>query len=739
LSIDGVTSLLHIVASRHLAYTKAMAAKIDVVDREELLKRAEALYPDARDEIVRAAELATTAHKEQQRASGEPFITHPLEVAAILMDLRLDAPAIISGLLHDVAEDTSVTIEDLRRDFGDTIAKLVDGVSKLRLVKRKSRIEREDLGEEQAENLRKMFLAMVEDIRVIIIKLADRLHNMRTLQYLPPETQRRIAQETLDVFAPLANRLGIWQLKWQLEDLAFRYLESERYYGIAKLLAERRVERAEYLERVISVLKNRLDREQVEAHITGRPKHIYSIYTKMQAKGRDFDQIYDVRGVRIIVKEVRECYHVLGIVHSLWRPIPGEFDDYIAMPKDNFYQSLHTAVVCLDGRPLEVQIRTEEMHQVAEYGIAAHWRYKEGGKRDDLEAKVAWLRRATDWREEVEDARQFVDSMRSDVFTEQIYVFTPKGDIVDLPKGATSVDFAYLIHSEIGHRCRGAKVDGRLIPLDYQLRTGEQVEILTAKQGGPSRDWLNPHLNYVATQHARQKIRQWFRRQQREENISAGRDILDREMHRLGFDQESHAEIAALFNYSKVEDFMAAVGYGDISPAQIANKIDDATSKGEELKLKAIPEATLSDIQVAGVGDLLTRMANCCKPVPGDPIIGYTTRGKGITVHRTDCSNVANLTDTERLIAVNWGRAQEAYPVVIRIEAFDRSGLLRDIAAAVADLGISMSSVNVSTNKDQTATIVATMGIKSISQLSSLLNKLQSVRDVLDARREAPG
>jgi GTP pyrophosphokinase len=716
-----------------------MAAKIDVVDREELLKRAEALYPDARDEIVRAAELATTAHKEQQRASGEPFITHPLEVAAILMDLRLDAPAIISGLLHDVAEDTSVTIEDLRRDFGDTIAKLVDGVSKLRLVKRKSRIEREDLGEEQAENLRKMFLAMVEDIRVIIIKLADRLHNMRTLQYLPPETQRRIAQETLDVFAPLANRLGIWQLKWQLEDLAFRYLESERYYGIAKLLAERRVERAEYLDRVISVLKNRLDREQVEAHITGRPKHIYSIYTKMQAKGRDFDQIYDVRGVRIIVKEVRECYHVLGIVHSLWRPIPGEFDDYIAMPKDNFYQSLHTAVVCLDGRPLEVQIRTEEMHQVAEYGIAAHWRYKEGGKRDDLEAKVAWLRRATDWREEVEDARQFVDSMRSDVFTEQIYVFTPKGDIVDLPKEATPVDFAYLIHSEIGHRCRGAKVDGRLIPLDYQLRTGEQVEILTAKQGGPSRDWLNPHLNYVATQHARQKIRQWFRRQQREENIAAGRDILDREMHRLGFDQESYAEIAALFNYSKVEDFMAAVGYGDISPAQIANKIDDATSKGEELKLKAIPEATLSDIQVAGVGDLLTRMANCCKPVPGDPIIGYTTRGKGITVHRTDCSNVANLTDTERLIAVNWGRAQEVYPVVIRIEAFDRSGLLRDIAAAVADLGISMSSVNVSTNKDQTATIVATMGIKSISQLSSLLNKLQSVRDVLDAHREAPG
>lgn len=716
-----------------------MATQIDVVDREELLKRAEVLYPEARDEIVRAIDLATAAHREQQRASGEPFVVHPLEVAAILMDLHMDAPTIIASLLHDVVEDTDVTIEDVRREFGDTVAKLVDGVSKLQRARRKSKVEREDLGEEQAENLRKMFLAMVEDIRVIIIKLADRLHNMRTLHYLPPETQRRIARETLDIFAPLANRLGIWQLKWQLEDLAFRYLEPEKYYEIARLLAERRAERAAYLERVISILKDRLNREGINAHITGRPKHIYSIYSKMQAKGRDFDQIYDVRGVRIIVKEVRECYHVLGIVHSLWRPIPGEFDDYIAMPKDNLYQSLHTAVVCLDGKPLEVQIRTEEMHQVAEYGIAAHWRYKEGIKRDDLEAKVAWLRRATDWREEIQDARQFVDSMRSDVFTERIYVFTPKGDIVELPKGATPVDFAYLIHSEIGHRCRGAKVDGRLVPLDYQLRTGEQVEILTAKQGGPSRDWLNPHLNYVATQHARQKIRQWFRRQQREESIAAGREILDREMRRLGFDQESYAEIATLFKYSKVEDFLAAVGYGDISPAQIANKIDDARSKGKELKLKAIPEAAVSGVQVAGVGDLLTRIANCCKPVPGDPIIGYITRGKGITVHRADCSNVAHLTDTERLITVSWGRAQEVYPVVIRIEAFDRSGLLRDIAAAVADLGINMSSVNVSTNKDQTATIVATMGIKSISQLSALLNKLQSVRDVLDARRETPG
>jgi len=642
--------------------------------------------------------------------------------------------------LHDTVEDTHVTVDELRREFGDTIAKLVDGVSKLKRAKRKSRVDQGDLGEEQAETLRKMFLAMVDDIRVVIIKLADRLHNMRTLQFLPSEKQERIARETLEVYAPLANRLGIWQLKWQLEDLSFRFLEPEQYREIAQLLAERRAERAAYLERVISIIKRRLESEGITARVMGRPKHLYSIYRKMDMKDRDFDQIYDIRGVRIIVKTVTDCYHVLGIVHSLWRPIPGEFDDYIAMPKDNLYQSLHTAVVCLDGKPLEAQIRTEEMHQIAEYGIAAHWRYKEGSKRDEtLEAKINWLRQASDWKEDVDDARQFMDSLKSDVFAERVYVFTPKGDIVDLPKGSTPVDFAYHIHSEVGHRCRGAKVDGRLVALDYQINTGEQIEILTAKQGGPSRDWLNPHLNYVATQKARHKIRQWFRQQQRDANIADGRDILDRELHRLGFDQESYDEIAAMFKFDKVEDFLAAIGYGDISPTQIANKIDDAVAKSEGFKLKAIPETPMSDIQVAGVGDLLTRLGTCCKPVPGDPIVGYITRGKGVTVHRVDCSNIANLKDTERLIAVTWGNAQQTYAVAVRIEAFDRSGLLRDIASVVADLGISMSSANIATSKDHTATIVATLGIKSISQLSTLLNKLQNVRDVLDVRREQPG
>ena len=725
-----------------MLYTEPMDANPQtmIANREELFERVRALHPEAVDLLARAIDYAVQAHDSQMRVSGEPYVTHPIEVASILADLRMDMPTIVAGVLHDVVEDTDRTLDDVAAQFGDTVATLVDGVTKLRQIKRKSKVDQGELDEQQAENLRKMFLAMVDDIRVIIIKLADRLHNMRTLGYLPPEKQAATARETLEIFAPIANRLGIWQLKWQLEDLSFRYIDSERYHEIARLLAERRVERSRYLERVIDMIRARLTAEGIQARITGRPKHIYSIYTKMQEKHRDFDQIYDVRGVRIIVNTVQDCYHVLGVMHSLWRPIPGEFDDYIAMPKDNLYQSLHTAVVCLEGKPLEIQIRTEEMHQVAEYGIAAHWRYKEGSRRDkSLEEKVAWLRQATEWREDVQDAGQFVDSMKSDVFAEQVYVFTPKGEIVDLPKGATPVDFAYQIHSEIGHRCRGAKVDGRLVPLDYQLKNGEQVEILTAKQGAPSRDWLNPHLNYVATQRARQKIRQWFRRQQREQNIASGRDILDREMRRLGLNQESYGRIATLFKFSRVEDLLAAIGYGDISPDQIAHKIDDSGPGQDTLRLKAIPESAVSDIQVAGVGDLLTRLGECCKPVPGDPIVGYITRGKGITVHRVDCANIVHLQDTERLIQISWAAPQEIYPVVIRIEAFDRSGMLRDIASAVADLGINMSAVNVSTNGDHTATIVATMGVKSVAHLSALLNKLESVRDVLEVSRRAPG
>ncbi len=717
-----------------------MIGRVQVLDADTLLRQVEGLHPEALEQVRRVVAYAIEAHGDQLRASGESFMVHPLAVAGILAELHMDTPTIVAGVLHDVVEDTDIPIEEVREQFGDEVAVLVEGVSKLRKAKLKSKVEEIDLDEEQAENLRKMFLAMVDDIRVVIIKLADRLHNMRTLQYLPPKKQLRKARETLDIYTPLAERLGIWQLKWQLEDLSFRYIDPEKYREIAELLAQRRVERAEYLDRVITVIRAQLEKEGIQARLSSRPKHIFSIHKKMQEKSRDFGQIYDVHGVRIIVDEVRDCYHVLGIIHSLWRPIPGEFDDYIAMPKDNLYQSLHTAVVALDGRPLEVQIRTEEMHQVAEYGVAAHWRYKEGAKRDEtLEARVNWLRQASDWREEVEDAQQFVDSLKSDVIAERVYVFTPKGDIIDLPSGATPIDFAYEIHTEIGHRCRGAKVDGRLVSLDYQLHNGEQVEILTVKDGGPSRDWLNPQLNYVATQRARQKISHWFRRQQREQNIADGREILDREMRRLGIDQETYAEIAALFKYGSVQDFMAAVGYGEISPSQIARRIDEAADKSERLRLKAIPDTPITDIQVMGVGDLLTRMAPCCKPVPGDAIVGYTTRGKGVTVHRADCSNIVHLQDVERLIPVSWGKPQQAYPVPVVVEGFDRSGLLRDIASAVADLGLSMSSANVSSNHDATATIRITVGVRGVGQLSALLNKLQSVHDVLDARRERTG
>lgn len=716
---------------------------IELAERTELIRRIEALYTDpieqadAIAQVNRAVDYALQAHDGQTRASGEPYATHPLEVATILADLHMDLPTIVAGLLHDVVEDTPTTLEALSTEFGETVATLVDSVTKLRRVKRKSKIDTSELDEVQAENLRKLFFALVDDIRVVIIKLADRLHNMRTLQSLSLERQQRIARETLDIYAPLASRLGIWQLKWQLEDLSFRYLDPDKYHEIANLLAARRIERAAYLERVLGVLRQRVKQDGLNVRITGRPKHIYSIHRKMQAKEREFSEIYDVHGVRIIAHEVRECYHVLGIVHSLWSPIQGEFDDYIAIPKDNGYQSLHTAVIAIDGHPLEVQIRTEEMHRIAEYGIAAHWRYKEGtGPDPNLEAKIKWLRQASDWREDIEDPQQFRDSLRSDVFAERVYVFTPDGDIVDLPKGSTPVDFAYQIHSEIGHHCRGAKVDGRLVSLDYQLQTGQQVEIITAKRGGPSRDWLNPHLNYVATQRARQKIRRWFRQEQREQNITDGREILERELRRLGFEQESFAEIAALFKFAKVEDFMAAVGYGEISPAQIANKIDDATAQGPDYKLKTIPESSTSEVQVLGVGDLLTRMAPCCKPVPGDEILGYITRGKGITVHRADCPNIANLIDAERLVPVTWGRAQQEYSVSIHVEGFDRAGFLRDVAGVVADLGLSMSAANVSTNQDQTTSIRITVGVKSVSQLSTLLSKLESVRDVLDVHRE---
>ncbi len=559
---------------------------------------------------------------------------------------------------------------------------------------------------------------------------------MRTLNYLPTDKQSRIAQETLDIYAPLANRLGIWELKWQLEDLALQYLHPEAYREIAQSLAEKRQERQDYIDRVIKIVQTRLAEEGLEATVTGRSKHIFSIYRKMQDKNRSFEEIYDVRGVRILVSEIRDCYAVLGIIHSMWRPIPGEFDDYVAMPKSNLYQSLHTAVIGPEGRPLEIQIRTWQMHRVAEYGIASHWRYKEQAKRDQsLEARIEWLRKVSEWRQEVDDASEFVESLKSDVFTERVYVFTPKGDIFDLPQGATPVDFAYYIHTEVGHRCRGAKVNGRLVPLDYQLRTGEQVDILTAKRGGPSRDWLNPQQGYLRTARARQKARQWFRQQERAENVAQGREILDKELRRLGL-EKPFEEIARLFMYKNVELFLAAIGYGDISPQQIAGRLDELAVPSTLPADTVLPSPSVVGVQFKGVGDLLSRLARCCSPVPGDPIIGYITRGKGVTVHRRDCANVKNISDTERLIDVEWGVGREVYPVKVRIEAFDRAGLLRDIATIVADEGIRMTSAQASVDTDNTATITATLEIGSVQQLRNVLSRLEGIRDVLEVRRE---
>lgn len=698
------------------------------------------------DLIKRAYDLAAVAHADQERASGEPYMVHSLAVAQRLAELHLDSATIAAGLLHDVVEDTIVTIKDLRQDFGEEVAKLVDGVTKLEHIDQLSQIGRRTLEYEEAESLRKMFLAMVDDVRVVLIKLADRLHNMHTLAALPPSRRRKFARETLDIFAPLANRLGIWQIKWELEDLSLRYLEPERYQEIARLIAERRGDREKQIAEIVDILWTTLKEAGIQAEVTGRPKHIYSIYKKMERKGIDFDQVYDVRGVRMIVNEVKDCYATLGIVHSLWSPIPGEFDDFIATPKDNMYQSLHTAVVAPGGKPLEVQIRTHEMHRTAELGIAAHWRYKEQqAKRDAaFENKIAWLRSLMDWRQEVADAGEFVDSVKSDVFQDRVYVFSPKGEVFDLPAGSTPIDFAYLVHTEIGHRCRGAKVNGRLVALNYQLQSGDQVQILTTKRGGPSRDWLNPVLNYTKTARARQKIRQWFRRQNRTENIARGREQLGKELKRLGVNHdESYERIAGLFGFGKVDDFLAAIGCGDINAQQIAAKVLQAEREEheEELRLPEVapPPLPTPGIMVKGVGNLLTRLARCCNPLPGDDIIGYVTRGRGVTIHRKDCLNMLRREDAERFIEVDWGRGiQHTYPVVIRVIAYDREGLLRDIAGVVADEDISMSAANVVTRKKENmATITATLEITDIAQLSRVLAKIDQLPNVLEAKRQA--
>jgi len=693
----------------------------------ELLRIADHLEPQARDMVKRAYERAAKAHSGQRRLSGEDYVNHPMEVAAILADLELDAETIAAALLHDTVEDTALTAEEVESEFGPEVARLVEGVTKL------GRISLRSDQQQQAENIRKMMVAMAEDLRVVLIKLADRLHNMRTLDPLPDLKRRKISRETLDIYAPLAHRLGIGQVKWELEDLAFRYLEPEAFEDVAKRVFRKRNEREALVSDLREILARELETVGIRAEITGRPKHIYSVWQKMTRENKDFTEIYDLSAIRVQVDSVRDCYGVLGVVHSLWKPVPGRFKDYVAMPKSNGYQSLHTTVITHTGEPIEIQIRTHEMHRIAEYGVAAHWAYKEGGKDASFDQKLSWLRSLLEWQNEVGDAESFLDTVKVDLFQDEVYVFTPKGEVLNLPADSTPVDFAYRIHTEVGHRCIGAKANGRMVPLDYQLKNGEIVEILTSKAPhGPSRDWLN----FVKSASAKERIRKWFKSQRREEKLHR--------MHRVNLADLPDAkllEISGLHHYNAIDDFLAAIGYGDLSPHAVVMRMALSTGAADG-DLRAIP--LIPNVQptprvlVRGEKGILTKIAPCCQPVPGDAIVGYTTRGRGVTVHRADCINAVNAQDRARVVPVDWdAEATHLYPVDIKIEAWDRQGLLRDIATVVAENRVNMSALEVHVYDDKTAVVSATVEIDSLAQLSRVMEKLEGVKDVHTVAREA--
>ena len=723
---------------------------------DQLIKSLPASFGEKENEVLlRAYLLASYAHRLQKRETGEPYILHPIAVTQILCDLYLDVDTLAAGLLHDVAEDTEFNIEYIREHFSPTIAMMVDGVTKLKRINELSSPSQGNLSDSKAESLRKMFLAMVDDVRVVLIKLADRLHNMRTLGGQKEHKRRRIARETLEIFAPLANRLGIWKIKSELEDLSFRYLEPAAYKDIEKAMHQKQDEREKFVIKVKADLGRELTKAGIQAEISGRPKHIYSIWSKMKRKGVGFAEIYDAQAFRVIVASVTECYGALGIVHSLWRPIPHEFDDYIANPKNNNYRSLHTAVQN-HGQPMEVQFRTREMDETAEHGIAAHWQYKEGVRHDaNFQDKIKWLRQIMDqikdWRQEVTNAEDFVNSMKTDVFRDRVFAFTPQGEVIDLPAGATPVDFAYQIHSELGHRCRGASINGRLVALDYKLNNGDQVSIMAAKQGGPSRDWLNPTLEIVNTQRARSKIKAWLRKQGRDENILRGRQSLEREMKRLSVTMSIEA-LGKLCGYEKVDDFLAAIGYGDVSGQQIAQKVleSERIERERQAMLNGVfnrPTSTpvrqgAEGLVVQGVEGLLTQIGRCCNPLPGDGIVGFVTKGRGITVHRVNCHNAKYILtrgESNRLVDVQWTATldnHKTYSVKISISAYDRAGLVRDVAGLVADEHINMSSVEALTGqKDNLAVINATLEIADTAQLMKILLKIERLPNIVQVRR----
>lgn len=693
--------------------------------------------------LKKAYRYAEWAHFGQKRKSGEDYFVHPVEVTKILADLQLDIETLIGGLLHDVAEDTLVKIEDIKAEFGEEVATLVDGVTKLKKIKFKSQEER------QAENLRKMFLAMAKDIRVILIKLADRLHNLRTLQYQSEKKQIEKAKETLEIFAPLAHRLGIYRIKWEMEDLAFRYSEPEKYYKLKELVALTREKREERIKQIISVLNKRINEINIKnVEITGRPKNFYSIYKKMVEQNKDFTEIFDMLAVRVLVETTRDCYAVLGIVHNIWKPIPGRFKDYIAMPKANMYQSLHTTVVGPSGEPFEIQIRTFEMHKTAEYGIAAHWRYKEKSSTDnEFDEKLAWLRQLLEWQRDMSDAKEFMENLKMDVFSNLVFVFTPKGDVVELPSGSVPIDFAYYIHTDVGHRCIGAKVNGRMVTLDYKLKNGDIVEIITNKNSTPSRDWLN----IVKTPHAKARIRQWFKREQRTENISKGKELFEREIRKQDLDMsvlksDKLMQVRMKINVSSVDDIFELVGSGKLTALSVLNQL------GVRVKKQISVEEALSKLQqgkdewgkptqgirIKGVDNLLIRLAHCCNPVPGDEIIGYITRGRGVSIHCASCKNISMLKETEpdRIVEAIWDENfKSIFQVKLEIIGMDRAGLLNDVLNVLLEMKLNAKWVNARSRKDKAAVIELVLNLKSLEQMDYILSKIRQIKDIYGVKR----
>ena len=704
-----------------------------------------------RELIGHAFRVALVQHADQRRASGEDYIHHPLGTASICATLRLDSSTIAAALLHDVVEDTDLSIEAVRSQFGDEVALLVDGVTKL------SQMSFRSVEEEQAENFRKMIIAMAKDIRVILIKLADRLHNMRTLSYLGKEKQIEKARETLEIYAPLAHRLGIESIRWELEDLAFATLHPRKYAEIQQMVAQRRADRETYMEEARRTLKGELEKAKVDAEISGRAKHFYSIYDKMTRRGKEFNEIYDLTALRAVVASVRDCYAALGIIHSLWKPLPGRFKDYIAMPKFNMYQSLHTTVIGPQGKPLEIQIRTRDMHETAEYGIAAHWIYKEKsreGSREQNLDKLQWLRQMMEWQSEARDPTEFMESLRIDLFQDEVYVFTPKGAVKSLPVGSTPVDFAYSIHTDVGHRCVGAKVDGRIVPLTYRLQSGDIVEVLTSKTTqGPSRDWLN----FVKSSSARNKIRQWFKRVRREDSEHAGKETLLDLFRKQGLPAQKLMRADALtevireMNFAKREDFFVSVGTGKTNPNHVLTRMMQKLDKGiAEVKtdLVKIPEResgrmpTAGDlgIQVDGVGNVAIRIPQCCRPVPGDEVVGYISLGKGVTVHRKDCPNVRALEkNPERFTPVHWdAKATGPFRVEIQIEAHDRQHLLEDISRTLSEGGVNILAASVQTTEENIVKDRFVFEVPKIEYLDSVLQRIRRIDTVYDAYRVTP-